>query len=126
MLKVAVLKPVLAGVKVTVMVQLAPAVTLVPHVLLWANSLALVPAIETPLMLTVSVPLFDRVNRAAGLALPVACPAKLTLEPDRVTKVLCAEDAEFPPPHPIQKSIAKIINTADASIRGGQNLIGAP
>ncbi len=108
-------------------VQLAPAATLVPHVLLWANSLALVPAIETPVIVTVSVPLFESVTLAVGLALPVACPAKLTAEPDRATSVLgdAAEDV-LPPPHPIQESMAKAVNTANASIRGGQNLIGAP
>jgi hypothetical protein len=40
------------GVKVTVIKQLAPAATLVPQVLVWAKSPALVPVTETPVMLT--------------------------------------------------------------------------
>jgi hypothetical protein len=128
MLKVAVLEPVAEGVKLTLMVQLPPGATLDPQVLVWANSLPLVPAIEIPVIVSAPVPLFVRVTLAAGLVPPIPCPAKLTVDPDKVTKEGwdADEDGELPPPHPIQESITKMLNIADASIRGGHDLIGTP
>ena len=62
----AVLAPVAVGVKVTLMVQLAPAATLVPQVLVWAKSLTLVPEIVTPIILRDVVPTLVRVTVCIG------------------------------------------------------------
>jgi hypothetical protein len=50
------------GVKVTLMVQLAPAATLAPQVLVCANSPGLAPVLVMPLMDSVELPVFDRVT----------------------------------------------------------------
>jgi len=48
-------------VKVTLMVQLLPAATELPHVLVWAKSLALVPVNTRLVMLKVALPELLRV-----------------------------------------------------------------
>jgi hypothetical protein len=55
------------GVKVTLMVQFAPAATLVPQVLVCAKSPGLAPAIAILLMVSVEPPVFDRVTFWAAL-----------------------------------------------------------
>jgi hypothetical protein len=50
------------GVKVTLMVQLAPAATLLPQVLVCAKSPESAPVIVIPLMDSVEPPVFDRVT----------------------------------------------------------------
>jgi hypothetical protein len=55
------------GVKVTLMVQLAPAATLAPQVLVCAKSPGLAPVIVMPLMDSVELPVFDRVTFWAAL-----------------------------------------------------------
>jgi hypothetical protein len=55
------------GVKVTVMVQLAPALTLVPQVLVSVKSLAFVPVIVMLVMLTATLALLLRVIFLATL-----------------------------------------------------------
>ena len=49
------------GVKVTEIVQLAPAATLLPHVLVWWKSDALVPVTPTPVMDSAALPEFETV-----------------------------------------------------------------
>ena len=53
--------PTNAGVKVTEIVQFAPAATLVPHVLVWWKSNALVPVTPTPVMDSAALPEFETV-----------------------------------------------------------------
>jgi hypothetical protein len=67
MLREALRLPVAVGVKVTLMVQLAPAATDVPQVLLWAKSPALVPVIEMPLIVRAALPVLLRVTPCAAL-----------------------------------------------------------
>src|SRR5947199_59778 len=55
------------GVKVTLMVQLAPAARLAGQVLVWAKSPALVPVTLTPLMFSAAVPLLVSVTVCAAL-----------------------------------------------------------
>ena len=62
MLTEAVSLPLAVGVKVTLIVQLAPAATEVPHVLVWAKALALVAVIARLVMLNVPLPLLVRVT----------------------------------------------------------------
>ena len=54
--------PLAAGVKVRLMVQLAPAATELPQVLVWAKSLALVPVTATLVTLKVALPVLVRVT----------------------------------------------------------------
>jgi hypothetical protein len=61
-LSVAVRVPVAVGRKVTLIVQLAPAAKVLPHVCVWEKSLALVPVNEYPLIVSAAFPVFDRVT----------------------------------------------------------------
>jgi hypothetical protein len=61
-LSVALRVPVAAGVKVTLIVQLEPAATLDPQVLVCVKSLALVPETETLVTLNAAFPLLVRVT----------------------------------------------------------------
>jgi len=62
--------PLADGLKVTLMVQLAPAATELPQVLLWAKSLALTPETAMLEMFSVALPGLLRVAVCAALALP--------------------------------------------------------
>jgi hypothetical protein len=62
MLTEAVRLPLAEGVKVTLIVQLAPPATELPQLLLWAKSPALVPVSVTLVMLNVALPLLVRVT----------------------------------------------------------------
>jgi hypothetical protein len=53
--------PLAAGVKVTLIVQLVPAGTELPHVLVWAKSLALVPVSAMLVRVKAAVPVLFRV-----------------------------------------------------------------
>jgi hypothetical protein len=63
----AVLEPVAVGLNVRLMVQFAPAATLVPQVLVCAKSPGLAPVIAMLLMVSVEPPVFDRVTFWAAL-----------------------------------------------------------
>jgi hypothetical protein len=66
----ALLIPVVAGVKVTVMVQLAPAATEDPQVLDCVKSPGLVPLVAMLLMFSVPVPIFESVKVWGELLVP--------------------------------------------------------
>jgi hypothetical protein len=55
------------GVKVTLIVQLAPTATLVPQLLVWAKFEAFVELIEILLMVSGAVPIFDSVTVCGAL-----------------------------------------------------------
>ena len=59
---VAVRVPVAVGVNVTLIVQLPPASTLEPQLLVWAKSPLLVPVMVMPLMLSAVLPGFESVT----------------------------------------------------------------
>jgi hypothetical protein len=91
----ALLVPVAVGVKVTLMVQSAPAATLVPQVFVWAKSPGSVPVMLTLVILRLTLPTFVSVTVFAALVCPtltlpkfsppganctaVAVPARLTV-----------------------------------------------
>ena len=64
--------PVAAGVKMTLMVQLALAATEVPQLLVWAKSAAFAPVSEIAVMERGALPVLDSVNACAPLAAPTA------------------------------------------------------
>ena len=66
----ALLEPVAAGVKVTLIVQLAPAATLLPQVWVCAKSPGLDPVKLKPVILSVAVPLLVRVTVFGALVVP--------------------------------------------------------
>jgi hypothetical protein len=69
MLTAPVLVPAVVGLKVTRMVQLAPATTPAPQVLVWEKS----PLVLMLLMLSVALPVFLRVTLLALLLVPTLC-----------------------------------------------------
>jgi hypothetical protein len=68
--------PAEAGVNVTVMVQLAPAASEVPQLLLSPKLLELVPMTEMLVMVSAAVPAFDSVIGKAVAAVPIKVPGK--------------------------------------------------
>jgi len=71
--KVALRKPVAPGVNVRLMVQLPPAVTVVPHVLaLMMKSAPFAPATATLVMVTVAALLFVSVTTSGVLVVPTS------------------------------------------------------
>lgn len=62
--------PAAAGVNVTVTVQLAPAATEAPQVLVWPKLLALVPVMEIAVIVKAVVPGFDNVIGIVAAELP--------------------------------------------------------
>ena len=88
--------PVVVGVKVTEMVQLAPAVKVEPQVLVSAK----LPEALMPLTLSVALPLLVRVRDLEELAVFSSCAAKLMAEGDRTAFGADDEPVEAPPPPP--------------------------
>jgi hypothetical protein len=62
MLTEAISLPLAVGAKVTLIVQLAPATTELPQVLVWAKALALAPPMARLVMLNVALPLLFKVT----------------------------------------------------------------
>jgi galactitol-specific phosphotransferase system IIB component len=83
MLTEAVRLPLAEGVKVTLIVQLPPAATELPQVLLWAKSPALVPVIARLEILMAPLPLLLRVAVCAALLVPTDCFPKERLVGER-------------------------------------------
>jgi len=75
--------PEAAGVKVTLMAQLAPAATLAPQLLLCAKSLGFAPVSARPLMLKAALPALVNVTDWAELVLPTAWLPKARLVVER-------------------------------------------
>ena len=80
-LRVALRKPAAAGVNVTLIVQLAPAATLVPQVLVSVNSLLCGPVILMLLMLSVALPVLLNLTGWGALAEATAMFPKGRLAP---------------------------------------------
>ena len=66
-----------SGVKVTEMEQLAPAASVAPQVLVWANSDGFVPVTVIPLMFSTALPVFLSVATCAVAVVP-DCAVKLS------------------------------------------------
>src|SRR5437660_7674536 len=75
-----VLKPAVVGLKVTLMVQLAPAATLLPQLLAWAKS----PLAAMLAMFNTAVPLLVSVDVWDGLVVPMSRLPKIRLVLDKV------------------------------------------
>jgi hypothetical protein len=84
-LTAAVKEPLAAGVKVTLIVQLPPAATLVPQLLLCEKSLGFAPASARPVMLSAALPVLLRVMVWEGLTTPTGSFPKLRLLGERPT-----------------------------------------
>jgi hypothetical protein len=65
-----------AGVKVTLIVQVAPAARLAPQLLVWAKSAALVPVTEMLLMVRAALPGLESVMGRAVAEVPTSVPGK--------------------------------------------------
>jgi hypothetical protein len=86
-LTAAVRVPLAIGLKVTLIVQLAPAANELPQLWVCANSTALIPVIAMLVMVKLAVPVFLRVTALAGLVVPIPWVEKVRLVGDRVTFV---------------------------------------
>lgn len=75
--------PLAEGVKVTLMVQLAPAATLAPQVFVWAKSPLLAPVMATPVTVSVAFPELLSVMVCAVLVLLSSWAAKVRLVGER-------------------------------------------
>ena len=82
MLRVPVLVPPATGLKVTEMVQLAPALTVVPQVLVWEKS----PLAVTLEMVSEALPVSVRVTLCAALLVPDIWSGKVSEEDDKLTR----------------------------------------
>jgi hypothetical protein len=69
------------GVNVTLMVQLAPAATELPQVLVWAKS----PLAETLVRFSEALPVFESVTVCAALVVPTVWLVKVNEEAERLT-----------------------------------------
>ena len=72
------------AVKVTLMMQFAPAARFDPHVLFWLKSAALVPVNAMVLITTCEVPVLVTVSGSHRVRAPTNCGAKLRLGGERV------------------------------------------
>jgi hypothetical protein len=81
MLRVPVRVPTAVGLKVTEMVQLAPALTEVPQVLVWEKS----PLAVMLEMVSEALPVLVRVTVCAALLVPSIWAAKVREEDDKLT-----------------------------------------
>jgi hypothetical protein len=79
-------EPLAVGVKVTLRVQLALAARLEPQLLVSAKSLLFVPAMVTPVMLSVALPVLVSVMGAAELVVPAIWLPKSYDDGERATK----------------------------------------
>ena len=85
------------GVKVTLIVQLPPAGTDDPQVLVWPKSPAFVPVTAMPAMVNVAFPVLLRVTGSAGLLVPRFWLPKVRLGVVRLTT--------GPPPVPLRLTV---------------------
>jgi hypothetical protein len=88
-LSAAVKEPLAAGVKVTLIVQLPPAATLAPQLLLCAKSMGFAPVSAIPLILKAPLPVLLKVTVWAALVAPTAWLPKARLLADIATEGDC-------------------------------------
>lgn len=84
-LRAALRAPLAAGLKVTLIVQLAPAASELPHVWVCAKSGALVPVIAMAMIVRDAEPVFLSVTVLTPVVVPIASVPKLTLAGERLT-----------------------------------------
>ena len=105
---VADLAPDAVGEKVTVILQLLPADTGLPHVLLWAKSPALVPVTTTELTVSVAFPVLFTVTPCEALVVPTDCPEKVRLEAVRLTA--------GPDPVPVRPMVCGLVEALSTAL----------
>jgi hypothetical protein len=100
MLTAAVLVPVALGVKVTEMLQLPPAGTDAPHVLVSANSLLFGPVTLMDVMVKLAAPVLVNIETCGVLVAPIGSLPKLRLGGVSITStaIILATKASPPPP----------------------------
>ena len=110
---VAVRVPVAVGVKVTLIVQLAPPATELPQLLVWAKSPALVPARATLVTLKLALPVFVRVTGWAELLVPKGWLAKVKVKVESAA----AEDVPVPARLTIWGLLLALLVSVNAAVR---------
>jgi len=110
--------PVAAGSNFTLIVQLAPAATLLPHVFVWVKSAVFVPVRPTLVMFKVALPVLVSVALWAALVVPTFCEPKERLEGDRLTEGAGGGGEELPPPPPQATQAPTTKNAATISQTG--------
>lgn len=81
---VALLAPRVEGVKTTLMVQLAPAASEAPQLLVWVKSMVPMPKIDTPEMESGAPPVLLKVRLWAALLVSASCGAKVSEVTEKV------------------------------------------
>ena len=94
------------GVNVTVMVQLAPAATVEPQLLVWAKS----PLLVMLVMLRVRKPVFVSVTVCAALVDLTSCVPKARLVADRVTA------GPVPTPTPVRERVCGLLGASSVML----------
>lgn len=105
---VALLGPVAVGVKTTITVQLAPAATLVPQVLVSLKSDASVPPMVMLEKVTVALKMVTCTFWAA-LATPTPVLVKVKLPGDKIIEGCSGGCELLPPPHAIDSKTGKMV-----------------
>lgn len=113
MLTSALREPTAAGVNVTLIVQLAPAATLLPQLFVWAKSPGYVPVRLTLVMLKVAVPVLVSVTVCDALVVPKFCGLNVRLVDERLTAGVGVE-GDVPPPPPPPPQAAQTPSTSSA------------
>jgi len=115
-----------AGVKVTVIEQLAPATTELPQLLVWPKLLALVPVIVIPLIVSAALPVLVSVMGCDALPAPLNCvnESELTLNCGVAVGVDGLEELLLTlPPHPICNANNPDTKTLTASLLNRQKFM---
>jgi hypothetical protein len=95
--KVALCEPLAVGVKVTLKVQLPPAATVAPQLLVCAKSLLFVPVMVTLVTLSLALPVLHSIMVSAALVVPFAWLPNQRLVGDRL--------APGPAPVPVRGTV---------------------
>ena len=94
--------PAAEGVKVTLIVQLAPAATLAPQLLVWAKSTEFAPPSAMLEMLSEALPVLESVTVCAALVEPIFSWPNARLVAERLTMGAAGGGGLLPPPPPPQ------------------------
>jgi hypothetical protein len=114
MLSEALREPAAVGVNVTLIVQLAPAATLLAQLFVWAKSPGFVPPRAMFDMLREALPMFESVTLCAVLVVPVSCWLNVRLAVEKLTMGAGAGGELLPPPPPPPPQAAQIPTTSSA------------
>jgi hypothetical protein len=106
--------PVADGVNVTLIVQFAPAPTVLTQLFVWAKSPGLVPPSVTLDMLRGALPEFERVTACAALVVPTPCGLNMRLAVETATR---GAGGGLPPPPPPQATQTPTTTNALASTK---------